>query len=181
MGGRPVTRTPARSFVFAEEREGALAAMAAVRAAGQGWVNVQPVVEPEDEPPRPGILAIFGGSPHRVPMATWLPAPVAAGRRAGATTVGVLHATGPRLAPRLAGAGVGMPAGWRVTQDHLRRGLVVEVVIGSDDASVLSWIVAVLGHVCAVRSTGRFRATVYGPASRGPLPGDPASTEAPDV
>lgn len=168
-----MTRTPARMFEFGTEREGVLGAMVAVRAAGQGWVNVQPVVEPDDEPQRPGLFAIFGGSPHRVPLATWLPSPVAAGRRSGRTTVGILHAAGPRLAARLAGVGLGVPPGWRVTQDHLRRGLVVEVADGADDASVLSWTVAVLAHVCDVRSTGRFRATVYGPASRDPLPEEP--------
>jgi hypothetical protein len=48
---------------------------------------------------------------------------------------------------------------------------VVEVAVDADDASVLSWIVAVLGHVCAVQSTGRFRATVYGPAADAQPPG----------
>ncbi len=170
-----MTRTPNRTFEFGAEQSGALGAMGAVRAAGRGWVNLQPVVEAEDEPPRPGLFAIFGGSPHRVPLATWMPPPASGGRQPGPTTVGILHATGPRLAARLAGAGLGLPPGWRVTQDHLRRGLIVEVADGTEDASVLGWVIAVLDHVCAVRSTGRYRAIVYGPASSGPLPGDSPS------
>ncbi|MDA8057263.1 MAG: hypothetical protein M0032_04710 [Actinomycetota bacterium] len=159
-----MTRPPGRVLEFGNDPSAVLAAMATVRAAGRGWVNVQPVVDPEDEPPRPGLLAIFGGSPHRVPLATWLPSP-GAGNREARTTVGILHATGRRLASRLAEAQVGVPAGWRVTQDHLRRGLVVEVAAGADDPEVLSWIVAVLRKVTTVRSSGTFRALVYGPAS----------------
>ena len=159
-----MTRPPGRVLEFGNDPSAVLAAMATVRAAGRGWVNVQPVVDPEDEPPRPGLLAIFGGSPHRVPLATWLPSP-GAGSREARTTVGILHATGRRLASRLAEAKVGVPPGWRVTQDHLRRGLVVEVAAGADDPEVLSWIVAVLRKVTTVRSSGTFRALVYGPAS----------------
>ncbi|MGC8462046.1 MAG: hypothetical protein ACP5P9_00025 [Acidimicrobiales bacterium] len=165
-----MTRPPGRVVEFGDDPSAVLEAMATVRSAGKGWVNVQPVVDPEDEPPRPGLLAIFGGSPHRVPLATWLPSPVA--NRSGArTTVGILHATGRRLAARLAEAQVGVPDGWRVTQDHLRRGLVVEVAAGAGDAEVLSWIVAVLRNVTMVRSSGTFRALVYGPASSDAPPG----------
>ncbi len=42
-------------------------------ASGTGWINVEPIIDEEHEPPEPGPFAFLGGSTHKVPTATWLP------------------------------------------------------------------------------------------------------------
>ncbi len=78
-----------------------LARMATVQAGGTGWINLEPVIEEEHEPPAPGPFAFLGGSTHKVPVVTWIPGRMQAGGPAKPTTVGLQHASGPRLAWRL--------------------------------------------------------------------------------
>ena len=82
-------------------------------------------------PPEPGPFAFLGGSTHKVPTGTWMP-----GRRAGNGTREADHRracsmrSGPRLAWKLRDLGMPVPEGWRITQDHPRRGLVLLVPAG---------------------------------------------------
>lgn len=134
---------------------------AAIKASGSGWVNLRPVIRQVDEPPPPGIFAIFGGSPHQVPLATWFP-----GRRADEetikpTTVGLQHSAGPRVARKLGELGLPLPDGWRITQDHPRRGLVAELSSGCSDEEAIDWLVRAGSALCVVPSTGRWRASLH--------------------
>jgi hypothetical protein len=57
--------------------------------------------------------------------------------------------------------GLALPEGWRVVQDHPRRGLVAKLPAGADDVKVLGWLIRAAGALCAVPRTGRWRAEVF--------------------
>ena len=82
-------------------------------------------------------------------------------RQVKATTVGLQHASGPRVAWRLRDLGLPVPEGWRVTQDHPRRGLVAEVPADADNRAVIDWLLRSAAAVCQVESTGRWEAAVH--------------------
>jgi hypothetical protein len=112
------------------------------------WVNLRPEVELADDRTSSGFFAVFGGRGPAVPLCTWIPAERAAG---------IQHNAGPKLARR-----VDIPTGWRVTQDHPRRGLVVEVPELVTDTEVLQWLVATGEAICAVPRLGPWVAEVHG-------------------
>jgi hypothetical protein len=157
-----MTRSRPREIEFAAHDDpDLLAAMADASSAGTGWINVEPVIEEENEPPQPGPFAFLGGSTHKVPTATWLPGKRAANGTVKPTTVGLQHASGPRVAWRLRDLGCPLPEGWRITQDHPRRGLVALVPAGADDGEVIDWLLRAATLVCTVPSTGRWIASVH--------------------
>lgn len=139
-----------------------VARMDELAAAAAGWVNVQPGVAPEDVPRADaGLFAVFSGRGPVVPVATWTaPSP----RRRGPPEpeqAGIQHPAGARAAARLADAGLAVPAGWRVVQDHPRRGLVVAIPPGAPHGAVLDWLLRATAELSAVPVTGRWRATVH--------------------
>jgi hypothetical protein len=138
-----------------------LARMAEVSTTRTGWINVQPVIEDEHQPPGPGPFAFLGGSTHQVPIVTWMPGKLVADGTAKPTMVGLQHAAGPRIAWKLRDAGLPVPAGWRVTQDHPRRGLVASVPSDADDAAVIRWLLQAATFACTVPTTGRWTASIH--------------------
>jgi len=138
-----------------------LAAMATLQVDGTGWLNIEPVIDEEHQPDAPGPFAFLGGSTHLVPVVTWMPGRPQAGRAAKPTTVGLEHASGPHVAWRLRDLGRPVPAGWRVTQDHPRRGLVAEVPSDADNAAVIGWLLLAATAVCQVEMTGRWTAALH--------------------
>ena len=137
---------------FTEPNSGA--AVAALERAGTGaWLNLQPGALEEDIPPPRGLFgAMFTARGPQVPIATWVPSE---------SSAGVQHAAGPKAAARLADAGVHVPDGWRVVQDHPKRGLVVAVPAGTDNETVVDWLLAAARALCTVPRTGDWLATVY--------------------
>lgn len=120
-----------------------------------GWVNLQPGVREEDEPPpRSPFSGLLTARGPDVPIATWVP---------GERSAGIQHATGPKAARTLASAGVPVPDGWRVVQDHPRRGLVVVVPDAVDDATVVGWLLRATRTLCPVDITADWLATIYAP------------------
>ena len=157
-----MTRSRPHEFEFTEHDDpGCWPAMAEVAARGTGWINVMPVIEEEHEPPPPGPFAFLGGSTHHVPTVTWMPGKRGADGTAQPTTVGLQHASGPRVAWRLRDLGSPLPEGWRVTQDHPRRGLVAQVPADADSRMVIGWLLRAATLVCEVPSTGRWTASVH--------------------
>jgi hypothetical protein len=157
-----MTRSRPREIEFTDHADvELLARMAEVVANGTGWINVEPVIEEEHEPPPPGPFAFLGGSTHFVPTITWMPGKRAADGSAKPTTVGLQHASGPRVAWRLRDAGCPLPEGWRITQDHPRRGLVAQVPADADNRMVIDWLLRAAALVCTVPSTGRWTASVH--------------------
>jgi hypothetical protein len=138
-----------------------LARMVETRATGTGWINVTPVIDEEYEPPGPGPFAFWGGSTHKVPTVTWMPGRRAPNGTVKPTTVGLQHASGPRVAARLRDLSAPLPDGWRITQDHPRRGLVAQVPADADDRAVIDWLLGAAVLVCAVPVTGRWTASVH--------------------
>jgi hypothetical protein len=147
-------------FVDHDDRQ-LLASMAKVSSAGSGWINVEPVIDEEHEPPQPGPFAFLGGSTHKVPTVTWLPGKRAPNGTVKSTTVGLQHASGPRVAWRLRDLGCPLPDGWRITQDHPRRGLVALVPADAKNDQVIDWLLRAATLVCTVPSTGRWIASVH--------------------
>jgi hypothetical protein len=145
----------------AHDDPGLLARMAEATATGVGWINVQPVIDEEYEPPGPGPFAFLGGSTHKVPTITWMPGRHAPNGSVKPTTVGLQHASGPRVGARLRDLGAPLPDGWRITQDHPRRGLVAQVPADADDRAVIDWLLRAAVLVCAVPVTGRWTASVH--------------------
>lgn len=142
------------------------------RLAGSGgWLNIEPGVDERDlPPPRSPLAALVGARGPDVPLATWVPARTGRRRRRPAA-VGVQHAAGPRAARLLADRGVPVPPGWRVVQDHPRRGLAAEVPDGTAPEDVIAWLVAATEALSTVPLTGTWRAVVH----TGDRPGDGGS------
>jgi hypothetical protein len=139
-------------------------------AAHDGWINLHPQVRPEDEPPpRTGLSTLLlAGAVHDVPVCTWVAGKLT---RQGPQpdSIGIQHAAGARVLGRLASAGLTLPDGWALVQDHPRRGLVVAPASAADKSSVLSWLLEAGMVLSVVRLTGEWQAEVHLPASMGPL------------
>jgi hypothetical protein len=146
------------------ESEAVADALRMLRAAGSGWINLLPGIDEEaaEMEPRAGLFAFFGNQAAPVTMTTVMP-PRQDRRATEGLTVGVMHPTGGKAVARLAEAGVLLPDGWQVRQDHARRGLLVRTptVVGEDD--VIDWCVRAGTALCRAEMTGRWRAVVYLP------------------
>jgi hypothetical protein len=133
--------------------------------AGDGWINLLPGVELEDEdrPTAPtGLFGLFGNKEPPVTMGTLMP-PKPTRRAYDGVTIGLMHPSGSKSARRLADAGVPVPDGWVVRQDHARRGLVVRTAIDAPAAAVVGWAVRAGITLCHEDMTGRWQAVVYLP------------------
>ncbi|MGH9086730.1 MAG: hypothetical protein ACRDYZ_01225 [Acidimicrobiales bacterium] len=141
-----------------------LASMATLAAAADGWVNLLPGVPEEEveEAPRSVFTALFGPPQPPATMGTWVPK-----RRGHGPTVGISHPRGRHAVRQLAELGVPVPGGWRVRQDHGRRGLVVEPLPGATDAEVLDWMLQAGRALAVMPLTGRWLAQVHLPLGGG--------------
>jgi hypothetical protein len=135
-----------------------------LRAAGSGWINLMPGIDEEasDVHPRAGLFAFFGNNAAPVTMTTLMP-PKRDRSGTEGLTVGLMHPTGGRAVARLAEAGVSVPDGWAVRQDHARRGLLLLTPVSVDDADVVTWSARAGTALCRAEMTGRWRAVVYLP------------------
>ena len=148
-----------------EDTSAVVRAMNELATAHDGWVNLHPQVRPEDEPPPQSGLStlLLAGAVHDVPVCTWVAGKVT---RQGLQpdSIGIQHAAGTRVLGRLTGAGVGLPEGWRLVQDHPRRGLVVTPAADANRADVIAWILEAGMVLSAIRLTGNWDAEVRLPA-----------------
>jgi len=147
-------------FVAHDDAE-LLAQMSMVQAGGTGWINIEPVIDDQHLPAEPGPFAFLGGSTHQVPVITWMPGRRQGDRQIKPTTVGLQHASGPHVAWRLRDLGQPVPVGWKITQDHPRRGLVAEVPADADNGAVVGWLLRAATSVSQVEMTGRWTAAVH--------------------
>jgi hypothetical protein len=132
--------------------------------ARDGWINLLPGV-PEDEVeavPRGIFSAFFGNAQAPVSMCTWMPAG-SARARAGEQTVGVLHPRGRYAVSQLDRLGVPVPSGWRVSQDHARRGLILHPGPAARAPDVLEWMLRAGAALAVVPLTGAWQARVHSP------------------
>jgi hypothetical protein len=143
-----------------------LAAVNAAEERGAGWINLEPIVEEEHVPVQAGPFAFLAGPSHAIPTATWIPGRHLPGGETKPTTIGLQHAAGGRVAWKLRDLEMPLPDGWRVTQDHPRRGLVVSVPASAASKEVVNWLLRATEAVCAVPATGRWRASVHAGIAR---------------
>jgi hypothetical protein len=109
-----------------------------------------------------GVFALFGNRQAPVTMCTLMPASPSKQAFDG-VTIGVLHPTGNKVVARLADAGVPMPEGWVVRQDHNRRGLVVRALRGAPENEIIEWSLRAGAALCREELTGEWQAVVYLP------------------
>jgi hypothetical protein len=143
-----------------DDRQAVVASMVELAALpGTGWINFDAGVDEDVPVPSPSIFsALFGARGPVVPHCSWVPEP------AGPTSIGIQHASGPRAMPRLVDAGLALPAGWRLVQDHPRRGLVVAAPAGAAPEAmdeVLGWLLRAGRALAAVPLNGYWMATVH--------------------
>lgn len=144
------------------EVEPVVAVMDRMTAAHEGWLNFEPAIEADAVPDEPGFFALFSGKGPSVPLATWTPPSAPGARRVEPAMVGLQHGAGSRARQVLVGSGHNYPEGWRVTQDHARKGLVVAVPPSASSGEVLGWLLRAAAVMSSVPLTGRWRAAIYG-------------------
>ena len=133
--------------------------------AHDGWINLLPGV-PDDDVEGPGkpsaFASLFGGTQSPLTMVTWLPArPGRSGP--GEATVGIMHPRGKRAVLQLAEMGIPVPEGWRVRQDHNRRGLIVLAPAGFPHDRLLAWVLRAGASLATTELTGSWQARVFEP------------------
>ena len=123
------------------ERAGILDVMAEMTAAGKGFINLEPHLDDVDRNngPAAGIFAVFSVT-RNAPLCTWS-APAANKKRPVPVLIGVQHGLNAKAAPRLPERGVIVPPGWRVVQDHPKKGLVLAVPPTEPAEAMLDWLV----------------------------------------
>lgn len=137
--------------------------MEAMSGAHEGWVNFEPVVGPEGIPPADGgMFSLFSGRGPAVPLGTWAPASAPRRGRAEPAMIGLQHPAGGRAKPMLERFEHPVPEGWPVTQDHVRKGMVVAVPPTVPHEDLLRWLLRAATLLSAVPLTGVWRAAVYG-------------------
>ena len=138
--------------------------LAALRVAGGGWINLLPGIDEEasDVHPRAGLFAFFGNNAAPVTMTTLMPPKKDRSETEG-VTVGLMHPTGDKAVARLAEAGVPVPDGGMVRQDHARRGRLLRTPVAVSELDVIAWSVRAGTALCRAEMTGRWRAVVYLP------------------
>ena len=154
---KTIAFTPSDLTVVADE-------LGSLRAAGGGWINLLPGIDEEasDVHPRAGLFAFFGNNAAPVTMTTLMPPKKDRSETEG-VTVGLMHPTGGKAVARLAEAGVPVPDGWMVRQDHARRGLLLRTPVAVSELDVIAWSVRAGTALCRAEMTGRWRAVVYLP------------------
>ena len=129
-------------------------------AGGQGWINFEPVVDPERLPPRGSALfGIFSSRGPIVPLCTWTPAGLS--KRETYVSLGVQHPTGTKAVARLSERGVEVDEGWRVLRDSPKGGLVVAAPPIESNERLLDWLLRAGRALCPVDNHGRWVALVY--------------------
>lgn len=154
----------------ADDTEPVVERMRALAATHRGWVNLQPGIHPDEAPPPPrglGVLFAAASPSFDVPVCTWVPGRMTK-RGPAHDSLGIQHGTGPRVVARLASAGLTLHQGWRWTQDHPRRGLVVALPAGTDPAEVVAWLIEATELLSKIELTGDWRAEVHVAPSEDP-------------
>ena len=147
---------PPEQFDFAlNDRATVLARMAQLAQSKKGWMNLSPALDEDEEPPpRSSTFGLFSGRGPDVPLCTWVPGPP--------VEIGIQPGAGAKAVHVLRDMGQHVPDGWRVTQDHSRRGLVVVIPDGTSNEQVLDWLLkagtALASHL---KLAGWWRAAVY--------------------
>lgn len=127
-----------------------------------GWVNLHPEVDADEAaavtPSAVGALFRAPGPP--IPQVTLI-APTEGRRGRTAAQLGLSHGVGSAVVRRLASEGLALPEGWKVVQDHVRRGLVVRLDDPPDVDRALTWALRAGTLLCPIATTGGWLAEVH--------------------
>jgi hypothetical protein len=127
---------------------------------GRGWINFEPIIDPDKLPPRGSALfGIFSARGPVVPLCTWTPAGLS--KRETYVSLGLQHPTGTKAAARLSERGVPIDDGWRVLRDSPKGGLVVGAPATEPNDRVLDWLLRAGRALSPVDNRGRCAALVY--------------------
>ena len=99
----------------------------------------------------PAIIRAFSGKGGKIPFGTFVPGNP---RKDTQAQVGLEHSAGPRALQQLREAGVPLPAGWRMRQDHGRRGIVCDVPRDENPETIVRWIIDSSLQLCEIVLTG---------------------------
>jgi len=137
------------------DRSTVLARMQQLHETKKGWINLSPAIDEDQElPARSSTFGLFSGRGPDVPLCTWVPGPP--------VEIGIQHGAGAKAVQVLRDLGHPVPDGWRVTQDHSRRGVVVVVPDSTPDETALDWLLtagtALASHL---KLAGWWRAAIY--------------------
>ncbi len=110
----------------------------ASRGDGRGWLSLQPRVD-DDAEVADGAFALFSARGPVLPNATWVPAHRRR-RKTVPTTVGLEHPAGKDAVGQLKAAGIAVPDGWTLQQDHPRRGLTFLVPDGDPERVAVDFL-----------------------------------------
>lgn len=147
------------------------AVMDSITEAHSGWINFEPVVEPELLPAEGSpMFSVFSARGPAVPLGTWTPPSVPRRGRPEPAMIGLQHPAGTRAKSRLADCGHAVPQGWVVTQDHARKGLVVALPPDVVHADVVTWLIGAATTLCAIPLRGGWRAAVFAGNERSERP-----------
>ncbi|TML18892.1 MAG: hypothetical protein E6G39_02420 [Actinobacteria bacterium] len=145
-----------------DDIDGVVAQLAVVIERGAGWLNIEPIVgEVAMDELRgraaPAIVRAFSGRGGKIPFGTFVPGDH---RKGALGQVGLEHSAGPRGLQQLRDAGVVMPAGWRMRQDHGKRGIVCDVPRDEAPATIVRWILDASIQLCEIDLTGWWTAVI---------------------
>jgi hypothetical protein len=143
-----------------EDRRAVLTVMRRQLRDRDGWVNLQPAVDPDEAPEKPGLVRLFSASGPVLPLASWVPGER---RRNGSTepvSLGLQHAGGPKALLRLRDHGHPPVEGWRVLADSPRRGFVLQVPDDEDPDVALVWLMKAATMLAPMNLPPEWRAGV---------------------
>jgi hypothetical protein len=141
MAGR-ITRQPELIQFTPDDRRAVIEVMRRLLHDRDGWLNLQPAVDPDELPDTPPVLErLFTAKGPRVPLGSWVPGERKRNGTVEPVSLGLQHGGGPKAIPRLRELGLGPRAGWRVLSDNPRRGFVVLVPDDEDPEVALTWLV----------------------------------------
>ena len=127
-----------------------------------GWINLQPDVDPEDIPvPSASLTRLFTTRGPAVPFASWVPGIRKRNGTAEPLSVGLQHGGGHRAVARLREDGLLLPDGWRVLGDHPRRGIVVTAPDDQDPDIALAWLIDAANRLTTFFLPDQWHAGVY--------------------
>lgn len=139
-----------------------VAALEGLVAARSGWINLFPEVD-EDQAAAVtpnAVAALFRAPGPPIPQATLI-APTDGRRGSRPAQLGMTHGVGTAVMRRLAAEGLEKPEGWKVVQDHVRRGLVLRLDDPLDVERVLTWALRAGALLCPIDTTGGWLAEVH--------------------
>jgi hypothetical protein len=154
-------RRPELIEFTAEDRRSVLTVMRRQLRDRDGWINLQPAIEPEAAPDQgSGLMKVLTATGPSVPLGSWVPG---ARRRNGTVeplSLGLQHAGGPKALRRLRDEGHPPVDGWRILADHPRRGFVLAVPDDEDPDIALRWVLRAATLLAPMRLPAEWHAGV---------------------